>query len=128
MKTQIKQNLKGLAEIAAVGIIAVAGVFGLTKALRCYDSNFPAKQGLPTAGLLEVFQVSDWEHGGVKEFREDIDFDLDRQPDPYVICKDGTVFYTRSSRLLTGQDNSEQRTWYKESPDDFKLRLKGETK
>lgn len=49
----------------------------------------------------------------LKKSGYDKDVDRDGMDDFYVVCREGTSYYTRSSRLLTGKDDGQNLTWFK---------------
>ena len=65
-------------------------------------------------------------HGGVKRQGNNLDIDGDRMSDLFVEAEDGTVFHTRSMRIVHGEDDANKRTWFKAGSEVLEHAKKGE--
>ena len=83
-----------------------AGIYGLVKTSKPMDPNQPI-------GINTIQQRANFFNEGIEKIANDLDFDKDGMNDWYVKCNDGTTYHTRSSNLIQGYDNSQQRTWYR---------------
>jgi len=109
------------------------GMLGLVLATGCTNNKQPPSQfttfeGVP--GEFGHFYEAQMKirrfNGGWVDKGEDLDFDFDGMNDSYIVAKDGSVYHTRSRRLLDGQDTASQRTWYSNSLDSLEYASKSD--